>query len=142
MAQKLVRVTFAVLFAAAAFVVVGTGGVSTAQDKKAPTIKEIMKAGHAGADAFLGQVVAGVKGGKWEDAAKAAKALDDNAALLEKATPRKGDAASWATLGKKYHGNTSALLAAVAKKDAAAAKETVGTLQSSCKECHSVHKGK
>jgi cytochrome c556 len=141
MAQKLVRVTFAVLFAAGALVVVG-GGATTAQDKKAPTIKEIMKAGHAGADAFLGKTGAAVKGGKWEDAAKAAKALDDNAALLEKATPKKGEAASWAELTKKYHGNTTALVEAVGKKDADAAKTSIGALQSSCKECHTAHKGK
>ena len=141
MAQKLVRMTLAVLFAAGAVVVVG-GGASTAQDKKTPTIKEIMKLGHAGADAYLGKTGAAVKGGKWEDAAKSAKALDDNAALLEKATPKKGEAASWAELTKKYLGNTTALVEAIDKKDADAAKTAFGALQGSCKECHVVHKGK
>ena len=141
MAQKLVRVAAGVLVAAGAFVLAG-GGSLVGQDKKGPTIKEIMKAGHAGADAYLGKVNAAVKGGNWDDAAKAAKALDDNAALLGKATPKKGDASSWADLTKKYHGNTSALLAATEKKDAAGAKSAVGALQGSCKECHSVHKGK
>jgi cytochrome c556 len=78
----------------------------------------------------------------WDAAATAATKLDDNAALLGKATPRKGDASSWETLTKKYHGNTSALLAAAEKKDAAGAKVALGALQGSCKECHSVHKGK
>lgn len=139
MSQRLVRVAAAVVIAAGVFVVVGNGTL-VGQNKKAPTIKEIMKLGHAGADSFLAKAGTAVKGGKWEDAAKAAKALDDNAALLEKATPGKGDAASWATLTKKYHGNTTALVAAVDKKDAAAAKTSLGALQGSCKECHSVHK--
>ncbi len=139
MAQKLARVMFAALFAAAAFVVVG-GGASTAQDKKAPTIKEIMKAGHAGAASFLGKAGAAVKGGKWKDAVAPAKALDDNAALLEKATPKKGGADSWADLTKKYHSDTTALVEAIAKEDAAGAKSSLGALQSSCKGCHTPHK--
>jgi hypothetical protein len=139
MADKLVRVTVAAAAAAGVFVL-AAGGVTTAQDKKAPTIKEIMKLGHAGAESYLAKAKAGVAGGKWEDAAKAAKALDDNAALLEKATPRKGDASSWTELTKKYHGNTTALVGAIDKKDAATAKDSLGKLGGSCKECHSVHK--
>ena len=141
MSNKLVRVAVAALAAAGVFVL-AAGGVTTAQDKKAPTIKEIMKLGHAGAEGYLGQAGSAVKGGKWDAAATAAKKLDDNAALLEKATPRKGEAASWAELTKKYHANTSALLAATEKKDTAGAKQALGALGGSCKECHSVHKGK
>ncbi len=142
MAQKLVRVSVAAAVAAGVFVVLG-GGVTTAQDKgKGLSIRDIMKAGHGGADPLLKQVIFASKDGKWDEATAAAKSLDSNAALLEKATPKKGDAASWEKLGPKYHKNTSALLAATEKKDADGVKTAVGAIQNSCKECHSVHKGK
>jgi cytochrome c556 len=140
MAQKLVRVMVAVLFAAGAFVVVG-GGATTAQDKKAPSIGEIMRAGHGKTDPLLGKVIAGAKGGKWEDATAAAKSLDENAAMLSKGTPKRDEGKTWEKLSTNYHKNTSALLAATEKKDAEATKEAVGTLTSSCMECHKAHKG-
>ena len=140
MAQKLVRVSVAAAVAAGVFVVLG-GGTTTAQDKGL-TVRDIMKAGHGGADPLLKQVIFASKEGKWDAATAAAKSLDSNAALLEKATPKKGDASSWEKLGPKYHKNTSALLTAVEKKDADGVKTAVGTIQGSCKECHSVHKGK
>ena len=139
MAKKVIRVTLAASVAAGVFVL-PAGGTTTAQEKKV-SISEIMKAGHGKTDPLLGQVIAGVKGGKWDAAAAAAKSLDTNAALLGKGTPKKGEAASWEKLTTNYHKNTSALLAAVEKKDAPGAKEAVGTLQSSCMECHQAHKG-
>ncbi|HEX4613888.1 MAG TPA: hypothetical protein VH092_37250 [Urbifossiella sp.] len=139
MAQKLVRVTVAVLAAAGVFVV-AAGGVSTAQEKK--SIGDIMRAGHGKTDPLLGKVIASVKGGKWEDATAAAKSLDDNAALLQKATPKRGDASSWEKLSGQYHKTASDLVAATQKKDADAAKESWGGLTSQCMTCHKAHKGK
>ncbi|MBN9524077.1 cytochrome c, partial [bacterium] len=101
-----------------------------------------MAATDSPANPLLKQVIFASKEGKWDAATAAAKSLDSNAALLEKATPKKGDASSWEKLGPKYHKNTSALLTAVEKKDADGVKTAVGTIQGSCKECHSVHKGK
>lgn len=140
MARKYVRVAFAVAASAGLFVV-AAGGSTTAQEKTL-TIKDIMKAGHGGADPLLKQVVTTSKGGKWDAAVAAAKSLDSNAALLAKATPRKGEASSWEKLGEKYHANTTALLTATEKKDAAGVTKAAGVLQGSCKECHTVHRGK
>ncbi|MFM8271514.1 MAG: cytochrome c [Gemmata sp.] len=111
-----------------------------AQDKK--TSKQIMAAGHKGADALFGKVQAAVKAGKLEDAAAPAKELAANGALLSKATPPKGDAKSWEDLAGKYAANTKALSEAVEKKDADATKKAAGAIQGSCKACHDGHRGK
>ncbi len=140
MVNTFVRVVFTAAVAAGVFVVVG-GGASTAQEKGL-TIKDIMKAGHGGTDPLLKQVIFASKEGKWDAAVAAAKSLDSNAALLHKATPNKGDAASWEKNAGGYHKNTTALLAATEKKDAEGAKAVISTIQGSCKACHSAHKGK
>ncbi|MFO0796171.1 MAG: hypothetical protein U0804_01775 [Gemmataceae bacterium] len=140
MANTFVRVAFTAAVAAGLFVVAGTTH-SVAQEKGL-TIKDIMKAGHGGADPLLKQVIFAAKDGKWDAAVAAAKSLDSNAALLHKATPNKGGADSWEKLGGAYHKNTSALLAAAEKKDADGVKTSAGAIQGSCKACHTAHKGK
>lgn len=108
------------------------------QDKK--TTKEIMKAGHKGADAHFEKIKDAVKAKKWEDAEKPAKDLAANGALFPKATPPKGDAKSWETLSTKYADNTKALSEAVEKKDEDAAKKAIGAIGSSCMACHKEHR--
>jgi len=142
MTKTFVRVVFTAAVAAGVFVVLG-GGATIAQDKdKGLTIKDIMKAGHAGTDALMTQAKNAAKDGKWDAAVAAAKSLDSNAALLHKATPGKGTAESWEKNAGGYHKNTSALLAAAEKKDADGVKTSVSAIQGACKACHSAHKGK
>lgn len=145
MVTKLTRVTLAAAFGLTILAL--AGGVSaTAQDKKddkkVPPVKEIMKAGHKGDDAHMAKVVLAVKDGKWEDAQSHAKDLADNGTLLGKNTPKKGDPKSWEKLTTKYADNTKALYEATQKKDADASKAALENLGASCKECHSVHRGK
>lgn len=140
MVGKYVRAVVAGGAAAAALFALAGGGASTAQDKKV-SIGEIMQAGHGKTDPLLGKVIGAVKGGNWADATAAAKSLDTNAGLLGKAMPKRGEAASWTKLTDGYHKHTSALLAATEKKDAAAAKESIGAIQGACMECHKAHKG-
>jgi hypothetical protein len=144
MAQKLLRV---VLFAA-----LGLGAATlsidpmvSAQDKKTektPDIKTIMTEGHKGTDSFLIQIGKEAKDAKWEDALMHAKALAVFGEALGKNTPPKGDKASWETLSKKYNENTKAVLTAVEKKDADGTAKSLKTIQGSCKECHTPHRGK
>lgn len=144
MAQKLLRVALcAALGVAVAVLSAGTSAEANqkAEDKKV-IIKEIMKAGHKGADANLAKLVLAVKDAKWEDAQKSAKSLADNGAMLPMGMPKRGEPASWEEKSKKYAENTKALLEAVEKKDAATSKSAIETLQASCKACHDNHKGK
>ena len=120
------------------------GGAIEAQEKKEKklTAKQIMAAGHKGADALFAKVKTAIEGKKWTDAAAPAKGLADNGALFPKAAPAKGDAKSWEDLAGKYAENTKALADAVEKKDEAAAKKAMGAIGGSCKACHDNHRGK
>ncbi len=111
-----------------------------AEEKK--TTKEIMTAGHKGADALFAKVQAALKAKKLEDAEAPAKELAANGALFPKATPPKGEAKSWEDLSGKYAANTKALSEAVAKKDEDAAKKAAGAIGTSCMACHTAHRGK
>jgi len=142
MAQMWTRVAlFAALGTAAVALALGHPA-SAGQKAEKKSIKEIMQAGHKGADAQKARVTEAVKAAKWDDAQKAAKELADNGALLPKATPKRGDAASWEEKSKKYAENTKALYEATVKKDAAATKASLDTLNGSCMACHNNHKGK
>ena len=111
------------------------------KDEKKLTTKQIMGAGHKGADALFGKVQAAVKAKKWEDAAEPAKELAANGSIFPKAKPPKGDDESWKKLAGKYADDTKALAEAVDKKDEAAAKKAMTGI-GNCKTCHDAHKGK
>jgi cytochrome c556 len=111
-----------------------------AEDKK--TTKEIMMAGHKGADSLFAKVQKALKAKKLADAEEPAKQLAENGALFPKATPPKGDAKSWETMATKYAANTKALYTAIEKKDEAAAKKAAGAIGGSCMACHKAHRGK
>lgn len=109
-------------------------------DDKAPVIKDIMKQSHT-KEGPLNKVGQAVKGGRWDEAGPLAKQLVKAGDDLAKSTPpKKGSAASWAKMVKAYQADTKAVSDAVEKKNAAAFKEALDTLNSSCRDCHSVHK--
>lgn len=113
-----------------------------AEDKKEEkkTTKQIMSAGHKGADALFAKVQAAAKAKKLEDASAPAKELAANGALFPKATPPKGEAKSWEDLAGKYAENTKALSEAVEKKDEAAVTKAIGAIGGSCMGCHENHR--
>lgn len=118
-----------------------TLGPSRAQDKV--SIKDIMGKAHKGGDALLSKLGKELKGTDvpWEDVQKQAKELVDLGTSLSKATPSKGDKSSWDKLTASYLSDAKALSAAAEKKnkdDAVAAQKKLST---SCKACHSAHKG-
>lgn len=139
MLQKFLKVS---MLGVLALTVAVSAAAQDKKDEKKLTTKQIMMAGHKGADALFEKVKAAVKDKKWDDASTAAKQLAENGALFPKATPPKGDAKSWEDLSGKYAENTKALAAAVEKKDADAANKAVGTIGSSCMACHKEHRGK
>jgi cytochrome c556 len=141
MAQKWMRVALLGAFGAVVLAL-SVGAGASAQDKKAPPVKEIMKAGHKGDDAHMAKVVLAVKDGRWEDAQKHAKQLADNGTVIGKNMVKKGDPKSWEALTTKYAANTKALYTATEKKDAKDAKTALENLGASCKECHTAHRGK
>ncbi|OWK36615.1 cytochrome c [Fimbriiglobus ruber] len=113
-----------------------------ADDKKVPSIKEIMKKGHQGTKSLLSGIKAEVKGEKWDEASTNAKLLKDFGEALGQNKPAKGDEDSWKKLSEKYKTNTAAVADAVEKKDAKATADALGVIGKSCGECHMAHKGK
>jgi hypothetical protein len=142
MAQMWTRVALLAALGTAAVALSLGHPVAAGQKEEKKSIKEIMQAAHKGADAQKTLVTAAIKDGKWEDAQKSAKELADNGALLPKATPKRGDAASWEERSKKYAETTKALYDATVKKDATTSKASLDTLNGSCMGCHNNHKGK
>lgn len=114
---------------------------ANAEDKKAPTSKEVMKAVN-GKTGLCAKTSGFGKDMKWEDAAKAAKNLKEMGEALGKAEPKKGDKESWAKLTKAYAERSTAISDAVEKKDAEALDKAVKafTAGKTCMECHSAHK--
>ena len=143
MLRKLTRLSLAAVLGAGV-VTLSVGPDLAAADKgdKAPSIKDIMSAGHKGDDALMAKTILASKGGKWDDAQKYAKKLAENGASLAKNTPKRGEADSWSKLAKKYAENTQVLADATDKKDGPATKAALETIGASCKECHMAHKGK
>jgi hypothetical protein len=136
MLRKLTKVTLAGLLGLAA-VVLASGSAMTADDK-VPTVKEIMKKGHAKTDGYIAKIKADAKEGKWDEAKEYAKTLAFFGEALGKNKPKKGTAESWKEQAAKYEASTKAALAAVEKKDAAAVNKALGSIN--CAGCHKGHK--
>jgi cytochrome c556 len=129
-----------VSFLAAAVVVTGLVSAGTAaDDKKAPSTKQIMKA-CTGKNGLCAKTVSLAKDGKWDDAQKSATELKDFGAALAAGKYKKGDAESWKKLTTKFAEQTAAVADAAGKKDAKAVGDAAGAFAKSCKECHDAHK--
>jgi len=116
--------------------------VDAADEKKPPTIKEVMKAVAAKDTGFCGQCAAAAKAEKWEDAQKYAKKLAECAAALQKNKCPLGDAESWAKLSKEFADQAEAVSKAAESKDTAKFNDALKTFTGSCKACHEAHKAK
>lgn len=123
-----------------------SGGVVHAADTAELGIDEVMLVVH-GPKGLRSQIQEGVTGsGPADD--KAWKALQARAAtivylgeaILAKAKPEKGDAASWKTKMGEYNGQARALASAVDGKDSAAIKSSLGKIAKSCEGCHKAHR--
>lgn len=113
--------------------------VVQADDKKAPTTKEIMKK-LPGKEGLVAKAAALGKEEKWDEAAKLSADIKEHGAALGKNKPKKGDADSWEKLTKKYADTTAAIDTAIAKKDAKALTDGVKAFGGMCKSCHDAHK--
>jgi cytochrome c556 len=77
----------------------------------------------------------------WADVQQQARDLAKLAAALRKATPPKGEKASWDALTKAYADNAVALAAAADKKDKNAAQTAHAKMGGdACMTCHKAHR--
>jgi hypothetical protein len=115
---------------------------SRADDKKPPTIKEIMTKAHKGANSLLSELGKDLKEDSvdWGHVQEHAKELLDLGKGLAKNEPPRGDKASWEKLTKLYEETATTLTKAAEKKDQKAAQAAQKKLAGMCKNCHSAHK--
>jgi cytochrome c556 len=114
--------------------------VSSAADKKVPSIEEIMEKAHDEDKGLLEMISKGLEGPKWDDVQKSTKELVPLSEALGKNKPPKGGQASWDKLTKEYATQVSVLDKAAASKDKDKASAALKTLQKSCATCHKAHK--
>jgi hypothetical protein len=110
---------------------------------KVPEIREAMKKMNGGTTGLYFALGAELREATpdWDDARRMSKEVARLAAAVPKGTPPKGDKASWDKLAKAYADGAVALDAAVARKDAAAARAAFMKLgEPNCKNCHMVHR--
>jgi cytochrome c556 len=77
----------------------------------------------------------------WSKIDPLARELESLGEALTKATPEKGDKASWDKLAGGYHDDAKALASAADKKDINGARTALGRLGKACKACHDAHRG-
>jgi cytochrome c556 len=107
------------------------------------SIKEIMDKAHKGNKSVLSNLrkELGRTPPDWAKVDPLAKELESLGEALTKATPEKGDKASWDKLAGGYHNDTKTLTSAADKKDVAGARASLGRLGKACKACHDAHRG-
>lgn len=119
-----------------------TAAIASGAGEETPSIKDVMKL-NKGAKSPLAQLKTKLseETPDWAGLEKLSKEFVDLTAALVKNDPPKGDAASWKKLSDAYHAEAKALADAAKSKDKAAAVAAQKKLATSCKSCHSVHKG-
>jgi cytochrome c556 len=109
-----------------------------------PSIKEVMKKAHAGADSLLAGIEKEAKGENpdWDTVKKGTKEMSDLGKFLIKNDPPQGSKESWEKQCKVYADIVAVLDAAAGNKDKKATTDAVGKLRASCGGCHGPHKPK
>jgi cytochrome c556 len=115
---------------------------TNAQDKKDPSIKDIMTRAHKGGNSLLAAIGKEVKSKSpdWTAAEAHAKELVALGVSLGKNEPSKGAKESWQKLTSDYLDHAKKLEQAISSKDQKVAQAEHGKLGSSCAACHKLHK--
>jgi hypothetical protein len=111
-------------------------------EKKTPTIKQVMAKLHKGSPSLLKKVGDQLQeeAPPWEAIQKETKDFVILGAALAKNEPPRGDKDSWEKLAQKYYDNAKVMDDAAQKKDDKAALAAHKKLFTSCAACHAAHK--
>ena len=120
----------------------GLSGCVPKDKDAAPTIGETMRKLNGGSSSMTRNLELDLKEDDpdWEAIQESTAEYAKLVAGLQKATPRKGDKASWEKLTKDYADKAQALDAAARKKDRKTASDVVARIKSSCAACHRAHR--
>jgi cytochrome c556 len=113
-----------------------------ASDDETPAIKKIMQKLH-GKTGALKSVKTALKSDTpdWSKVGKDSEVIAKYAAFLTKSEPSKGEKADFEKLAKAYEKSAKALETATEKENLTGARDATKKLDSSCKACHTAHKG-
>ena len=123
--------------------VVLAGRPADAVDDETPTIKQVMDKLHKGTNSPLAQLKRALKSDApdWDKIQKTSKDFVILGAALGKNEPPRGKVESFKTFANAYYTNAKALDDAAQKEDKTAAQRALNKLSTSCKSCHTAHKG-
>jgi len=116
--------------------------ISNADEKKTPSIKEVMVKAHKTGTGLLPKIGKDLKAEEpaWDTIQKETSELVDLTGCLEKNKPPKGDKESWEKLCQSYVKGAKALDDAAQAKDKPAASAAQKKLSGSCVKCHEAHR--
>jgi cytochrome c556 len=122
--------------------VLADGGVYAGDDQSPETASEIMKKTH-GKTGLRKTIEKNLKANPvdWDKVQKDSKVYAELAGMLGKATPPKGDKASWEKLTKAFADTTKEMNTDAEKKDAPAVQGALGKIGQMCMPCHGAHRG-
>src|SRR5262249_33830841 len=111
-------------------------------EEKELSIKEIMTKAHKKGTGILDDLAKDLKaeGPDWKEIKDHTKELVELGTARGKATPPKGEKASWEKQTTAYVDNAKAVDTATDKMDAKTATAALGKLQMSCRGCHMAHR--
>jgi cytochrome c556 len=114
-----------------------------AGDEPTPTIKDVMRKLHKGANSPLARLKKdlGAPAPNWKAVQDTTKDFVILGAALGKNDPPRGEAAGYKKLADAYFTNAKALDDAAKAEDKAAAQAAYRKLSASCKSCHQAHRG-
>ena len=113
-----------------------------ADDKKTPTIKEVMSKLHKGAKSPLAKLKTALKAESpdWKSIQDSTKDFVILGAALAKNDPPKGEKHAYKKLADSYFEQSKAMDDAAKKEDKAAANAAFTKVSTSCMACHKAHK--
>lgn len=116
---------------------------ATSADDGTPQVKDVMKSLFKGKSAELAKLKTELKNEPpdWSSVEASAKQFVNLTAALGKATPPKGDKASWEKLTLAVHENSKVLDGAAKSKDKARVEAAAKKIGGMCQSCHAAHKG-
>lgn len=128
---------------AGAVLVASIALLAGAAEEATPSIKQAMAKLNKGPKSPLATLKTDLAASSpdWDNIQKLSKDFVTLSKAMTKNTPAKGDKASWSKLSGRYFEDAKALASAAKNQDLAAAKSAHQRLATSCKACHSVHKG-
>ena len=127
---------------ASVLALLAASGLASSDDEKTPTIKEVMRKLHKGANSPLAKLKKALAADSpdWKSIQDTTKDFEKLGAALAKNDPPKGDKEDFKELAESYSKNAKALNDAAKEEDKAEAQAAFKKVSTSCTACHKAHR--